>query len=101
MMAVGIIRDPRVYISSRDHRQASIHGPKRGPGAGSSSVDPEGPPATLPAHLDEAGIGDQLLGVHHIHQGLLDGHVFDARHVEAIHVLPPWGGGGEEGSAHG
>lgn len=96
MMAVGISGTHVCYISSRDLEQASIHGPTHGPGAGSSWADPERPPATLPAHLDEAGIGDQLLGVHHIHQGLLDGHVFDARHVEAVHILPPWGGGGEE-----
>lgn len=40
-------------------------------------------------HLDEAGAADELLGVHHVHQGLLDGHLLDAGHVEAVHVLPP------------
>ena len=44
----------------------------------------------LPSYLYEAGIGDQLLWVHHVHQGLLDGHVFNAGHIKAIHVLPPW-----------
>lgn len=40
-------------------------------------------------HLDEAGVGHHLFGVHHIHQRLLHGHIADAGHVEAVHVLPP------------
>lgn len=40
--------------------------------------------------LDEAGIADQLFGIHHIHQRLLDGHLFDAGHVKAVHILPPY-----------
>lgn len=40
--------------------------------------------------LYKVGLGDQLLGaVHHIYQGLPDGHIFDARYVKAIYILPP------------
>lgn len=39
---------------------------------------------------DETGVADQLLGVHHIHQGLLDRHLLDAGHIKTVHVLPPW-----------
>lgn len=63
-----------------------------GSAGGPSLVLPLGTPATPHPHLYEAGIGDQLLGVHHVHQRLLDGHIFDAGHVKAIYVLPPWGG---------
>lgn len=38
---------------------------------------------------DETGVADQLLGVHHIHQGLLDRHLLDAGHIKTVHVLPP------------
>lgn len=41
-------------------------------------------------HLDEAGVGHHLFGVDHVHQRLLNGHVTDAGHIEAVHVFPPW-----------
>lgn len=43
------------------------------------------------AHLYEAGVGDQLLGIHHVHQRLFDGHIANAAHVKSVHVLPPCG----------
>lgn len=38
---------------------------------------------------DETGVADQLLGVHHVDQRLLDRHLLDAGHIKAVHVLPP------------
>ena len=39
--------------------------------------------------LDKAVVGDQALVVHAVHQGLGDGHLADAGHVEAVHIIPP------------
>lgn len=41
------------------------------------------------SYLDEASVGDQLLRINHVHQRLFDCHIFDAGHIEAVHVLPP------------
>lgn len=46
-------------------------------------------PNNLFTHLNETGTADQLFGVHNINQGFFNCHLFDARHIKAIHVLPP------------
>ena len=39
--------------------------------------------------LDKAVVGDQALVVHAVHQGLGDGHLADAGHVETVDIVPP------------
>ena len=39
--------------------------------------------------LDQTGVGNDLLGIHHVHQGLADGDLLHARHIESVHVFPP------------
>lgn len=46
--------------------------------------------ASLSAHLQEAGVRHHLLGIHHVHQRLFDGHVANAAHVKPVDVFPPW-----------
>ena len=39
--------------------------------------------------LEETGVGDHLVAVDDVHEGLLEGVLLDARHVEAVDVIPP------------
>ncbi len=41
--------------------------------------------------LQQARVGHHLVAVDHVHQRLLQRHVADAGHVEAVHVVPPAG----------
>ena len=40
-------------------------------------------------YLDEAGGGDHLVPVHHIHNGFADGNPPNGGHVESVHIVPP------------
>ena len=40
-------------------------------------------------YLDKTGVTNDLLRLHHVYERLLQGHVSDAAHVEAIDAIPP------------
>ena len=40
-------------------------------------------------YLDQAAVADHLLGIDDVDEWLLDGHLLDARHVEAVNAVPP------------
>lgn len=40
--------------------------------------------------FDEIAVGDYLVGVDDIYEGLREGYLADAAHVETVHVVPPF-----------
>ena len=77
-------QDDCMYV----HTHSAVHAYTIHSGAGAHAHTPTD--THTHTDLEEAGVGDHLLGVHHVHQRFTHRHVTDTAHVKTIDVLPPW-----------